>query len=187
VWECLPTKARFCGRCGASTTAGDVRPLTATADATLPFQTLAPTTGGIPRAEDVGQAAASQWRVGGEMSVGALGEYVDGWKDVLDGMSGHAGLVAAAFEDQINQSLEHDGPQEVVNTLAHEDYHAYQEWAMDHPDVHPNPEQVEAWRENRENYVSFEEDPVLYREQPIEADAWEYGDRISARLYGGGL
>jgi hypothetical protein len=78
-----------------------------------------------------------------------------------------------------------DGVEEVVNSLAHEDRHAYQNWAIEHPGFHPDPAEVEAWRQNCEDYVTVDQDPVLYREQPIEADAWDYGDRIAARLYRG--
>ena len=35
-------------------------------------------------------------------------------------------------------------------------------------------------------YIDPEVDPVSYRNQPVEADAWAYGDRIEAGVYGGG-
>ncbi len=86
-------------------------------------------------------------------------------------------------------SLENDDVNTVTDTVIHEGRHAYQHYAVEHPEVHPKPEEVQAWRDNMPEYggtyITFDEDPEDYREQPVEADAWEYGNRISRRLYGG--
>lgn len=86
------------------------------------------------------------------------------------------------------RSIEKGPVNEVVNTLAHEGRHAYQDYAMEHPDVHHDPDEVAAWRANIHvtGYIDPEVDPVAYRNQPVEADAWAYGDRIEAGVYGGG-
>jgi len=49
-------------------------------------------------------------------------------------------------------SLAHDYVREVVDTLAHESRHAYQQWAVNQPTLHEAAE-VAAWRENMENYT----------------------------------
>jgi len=82
-------------------------------------------------------------------------------------------------------SLEHDDAREVVDTLLHEGRHAYQQWAVDHPWTHGDPAEVEAWRENIAHYTTYEDDPVRYMEQPIEADARRFSQAMLRHLYGG--
>ncbi len=84
-------------------------------------------------------------------------------------------------------SIENDSVNEVVNTLAHEGRHAYQDYAIEHPDVHHDPDEVAAWRDNiySAGYIDPDDDPIGYRNQPVEGDAWAYGDRIEAGIYGG--
>ena len=72
---------------------------------------------------------------------------------------------------------------EVIDTIAHEGRHAYQHYAVEHPGFHDNPEEVEAWRENMENYEDGTKDGLLaYRLQPIEADAWKSGHLVRDAL-----
>ena len=96
------------------------------------------------------------------------------------GYNGHEILIG-------KDSIGNEPVNEVVNTLAHEGRHAYQDYAMEHPDVHHDPKEVAAWRYNiyDTGYIEPEVDPVGYRNQPVEADAWAYGDRIEAGVYGG--
>jgi hypothetical protein len=86
--------------------------------------------------------------------------------------------------------LQHRDVREAVDTLVHEDRHAYQQWAIDNPGKHSNPAEVAAWRENSLPGHQVEPngpwgDPVLYREQARERDAWSYAERITGRLFGG--
>jgi len=82
-------------------------------------------------------------------------------------------------------SLAHDYVREVVDTLAHESRHAYQQWAVNQPTLHDEGAEVAAWRKNMENYTMYEDDPVRYAEQPVEVDARRYARVIADRLYGG--
>jgi len=82
-----------------------------------------------------------------------------------------------------SSELEHDDPREAVNTLAHEDRHAYQDWVLDHPKAHHDAAEVDAWRDNSDNYIRPELDYEGYRNQPLERDVWAYGDRVAGRLY----
>ena len=68
---------------------------------------------------------------------------------------------------------------ELIDTIAHEGRHAYQHYAVEHPGFHPDEHEVEYWRMNFENYLSsdffgFE----IYRGQPVEVDAFRYGDTV---------
>jgi len=85
-----------------------------------------------------------------------------------------------------SHSLNNDPVHEVVNTLVHEDRHAYQHYAIQHPEVHPDPQQVADWKHNFEpgNYVTPQQSATRYRRQPVERDAWDQGDRIAGRMYG---
>lgn len=79
-------------------------------------------------------------------------------------------------------------PDEALNTIAHEGRHAYQDYCIDNPDTHTNQEQVTRWAENalpghykvpgdvsNGNIVTQAE----YEEQPLEADAWSYGNAVA--------
>lgn len=73
---------------------------------------------------------------------------------------------------------------EIVDTVAHEGRHAYQFHAMEHPEIHPDPDEVRAWQENAEFYYDADTfGQELYMSQPLEADAWENGSAIADRLF----
>lgn len=70
---------------------------------------------------------------------------------------------------------------EFVDTIVHEGRHAYQYYAIDHPDFIQDSTLVQNWAENLEpgNYLSPNEyGQELYANQPVEADAWNYASRI---------
>jgi hypothetical protein len=100
----ISSTARFCGRCGATISMGAGRPMAGTATVAGPFQPLAEQaeTGWAP-SPAVPTGTVTRWRARGDVSVGGLGEYIDGWKDVLEGMASHAQQVATAFEEQVEQ------------------------------------------------------------------------------------
>jgi len=97
----------------------------------------------------------------------------------------------APSENQIkigSYSLQNEGVQENVDTIIHEGRHAYQHYSINHPGFHPNPEEVEAWKENMKpgNYLSAQEyGQEIYQSQPVEADAWQYGNTIASSIYRG--
>jgi hypothetical protein len=73
-----------------------------------------------------------------------------------------------------------------VDTIAHEGRHAYQHYAIEHPGFHPDAAQTSAWAANFHNYLTAEQYGFeAYRNQPVEADAWAFGQAIRDRLYGG--
>jgi hypothetical protein len=84
------------------------------------------------------------------------------------------GIIVLSESDLLAHS-----PLEAIDTIAHEGRHAYQYYATLHPEIHNNPEEVAAWKQNFENYLpatlfGYE----LYRNQPVEQDAWAYGDMV---------
>lgn len=81
--------------------------------------------------------------------------------------------------------IDSDDVREITDTVAHEGRHAYQEYAIQNPGFHPNPDDVEAWRENSDNYLdaaSYGQE--AYANQPLEADAWQNGSAIANGLFG---
>ncbi|MCB0209629.1 MAG: hypothetical protein KDJ52_09875 [Anaerolineae bacterium] len=80
--------------------------------------------------------------------------------------------------------LNNDNVQKVLETLAHESRHAYQYYAVDHLDFHPDAPEVEVWRENMANYLDAEMyGQKRYERQPIEIDARRYGREIVESVY----
>jgi hypothetical protein len=77
----------------------------------------------------------------------------------------------------------------LVETVAHEGRHAYQHYVLWFPWMHPDPADVQSWRLNTQpgNYLTpLQYGYELYRNQPIEADAWAFGTAIREGLYTAG-
>jgi hypothetical protein len=106
----------------------------------------------------------------------------------FDADKSNCGAYSPRTPDRINLNrhyLESDDPRDAVNTVAHEGRHAYQHRCIMDADAHPetDPKQIAEWRHNFSNYKSAASDYDAYRNQPIEADAFAYGDRVQNRLY----
>jgi len=69
----------------------------------------------------------------------------------------------------------------LYETVAHEGYHAYQDYVIDNPDKHADKTQLEEWKlnsfslGNHTNYITSKENFNEYRLQPIERDAFNFG------------
>lgn len=80
-----------------------------------------------------------------------------------------------------------DAPIQIYDTIAHESYHAYQSYALEHPEIHQDKQQLNEWRLNaseyerngvyESNYYAYDTDRNRYRIQALERDAFEYGHR----------
>lgn len=77
------------------------------------------------------------------------------------------------------------GVRDNLGTVIHEGRHAYQDQAIDHPGLHPDAAQVEAWRDNKKpgHYIRPDKDLGAYFTQPIEADAYQYENSVLENLY----
>ena len=85
-----------------------------------------------------------------------------------------------------------DASLQIFDTVAHEGYHAYQSYAVEHPEAHADKAQLREWRENdaqvsaaEYNYIPFDKDSALYRVQPLERDAFAYGEEKTHEAFGG--
>ena len=74
---------------------------------------------------------------------------------------------------------------EILDTLIHEDRHAYQHWSLITPGFHSDPGQVRAWADNWENYLDPKEVPFRrYRSQPTENDAFWFAESVVLGIIG---
>ena len=86
----------------------------------------------------------------------------------------------------LNQSnISEKDAKNAVETILHEGRHSYQHFATQHPSIHSNTKEVNAWRRNLRHYL----DPSkygqeLYESQPVEADARNYAERICNNIFG---
>lgn len=65
--------------------------------------------------------------------------------------------------------------QEVTDTVAHEGRHAYQDYAIEHPEIHPDLKEVQYWAANHEHYLNSRKFGLeIYESQPLEVDARHY-------------
>lgn len=72
-----------------------------------------------------------------------------------------------------------DNPQQVMETIMHESRHAYQDFAINHPEqVSVDAETIKTWEYNFTHYISPEFDFEAYVNQPVEADANEFSERM---------
>ena len=80
--------------------------------------------------------------------------------------------------------LKEDDPQQVMETIMHESRHAYQDFAVNHPElVSVDKETIEVWKDNFVHYISPEFDYQAYVNQPVEADANDFSERMFSDGY----
>jgi len=86
--------------------------------------------------------------------------------------------------------LKDPNPRELVDTVVHEQLHAlqhqrYTAWAAGRLERHnPQAAQAQTWLYNNVHYHEFEKGPKAYREQPVEAHAWNGAAAITDALFG---
>jgi hypothetical protein len=90
----------------------------------------------------------------------------------------------------INREVVANSPvDQVVNVVVHEGRHAYQEYVLKvHPELYPDLEAEVAWLLNSPPFGFYFDAATygfeIYRAQPLEADAWSFGETVTNQLYG---
>lgn len=81
-------------------------------------------------------------------------------------------------------SMYGDTSDKLVETVLHEGRHAYQHQVVGGLAPHDDQADVEAWAENLKdgNYISFEENPRGYWNQPVEVDARQFASERFVQL-----
>ncbi len=75
--------------------------------------------------------------------------------------------------------LKDDNAKEIMDTIMHESRHAYQDFAITHPElVSVDMETIRSWEYNINHYISPEFDIEAYNYQPVEADANDFAERM---------
>lgn len=71
---------------------------------------------------------------------------------------------------------------DMINTIVHESRHAYQHEVANNSERNTgiSKETIREWKENFDNYISPYYDFEAYRNQPIEADAFDFSDNVCA-------
>jgi len=90
-----------------------------------------------------------------------------------------SGELSVEFDDGTSMSYAVPGANaQIMNTIHHENYHAYQNDVVNGHTNHNNSAETELWRANwnNNNYIRYDENPLLYRLQSIERSAFDYGD-----------
>lgn len=85
----------------------------------------------------------------------------------------------------LNADLLKDGdPERVMVTIMHESRHAYQDFAINHPEqVSVDANTIKEWQNNFDHYIRPEFDYEAYVNQPVEADADEFSERMFCEGY----
>ena len=99
---------------------------------------------------------------------------------LYDPRSGRIYINASQFD---SESMYGKDSSTIVTTCLHEGRHAYQHQVVNGIVQHDDLSEAAAWRENLKdgNYISFEENPRGYYEQPVEVDGREFAagrDRV---------
>ncbi len=75
-----------------------------------------------------------------------------------------------------------DANMQIFDTVAHEGYHAYQSYALEHPEVHADKAQLREWALNEGKYYVNGDKYLI---QPQERDAWQYGYSSTTQAFQG--
>jgi hypothetical protein len=79
---------------------------------------------------------------------------------------------------EINENYFYYPPEKIINTIAHETRHVYQDQKI----ANPATKLDYIWKKNNEHYIDYvpeKDNYKKYRNQPLEADAFNYGDQYS--------
>ena len=79
-------------------------------------------------------------------------------------------------EDNILEYAPDDVNAQIMDTIHHENYHAYQDDAVNGRIEHENQGEIDLWRANEDMYISPSDNDTLYRIQPQERSAFGQGE-----------
>lgn len=128
--------------------------------------------------------AFQQGRPAKEISVGPIeNNNYGGWDKSADKIFLNENLLTndSLFNDPYVDPMP-DANMQIFDTIAHEGYHAYQSFALEHPDVHSDKKQLREWALNEGRYFN---DNGRYLIQPQERDAWNYGYQSTTAAFRG--
>ena len=91
------------------------------------------------------------------------------------------------FDDTVDEThpARKDANMQLFDTVAHEGYHGYENYALKHPEVHADKHQLTEWGMNQGRYFKGKDDGEKYLLQPKERDAWAYGANRTREAFDG--
>ena len=136
----------------------------------------------------------------GEASIEQRAEYLMDFHDRFNEATGYSNNLhfresmeegnLGAFNPETKQIdlnanlLKDSDAQEVMETIMHESRHAFQDFAINHPEqVSVDQETIDTWKYNFANYIRPEFDFEAYESQPVEADANEFSEKMYCEGY----
>lgn len=116
------------------------------------------------------------------------------WNEATDTISINSNLVDhGGYSYKGTMIPMSDSVMQLYDTVLHEGYHAYQSYAIAHPEVHADKAQLAQWTANNamgpvsapqeSNYYVSSEHPDLYRIQALERDAFEYAEKNTRECF----
>lgn len=89
------------------------------------------------------------------------------------------------------ESLASSEPSEIINSTAHEMYHAFQWYCIKNIDTESDAvknlsylSEIRNWKKNFSHYNNGYSDYDMYENQPLEVSAREYAEKETARIIG---
>ena len=106
-----------------------------------------------------------------------------GWSAKQDKILFNENLVkyGSLYNDMYSVAMP-DANMQIFDTVAHEGYHAFQSFALEHPELYSNKQQLREWALNEGKYY---EKGDQYLIQPQERDAWTYGYQSTIAAFQG--
>ena len=110
------------------------------------------------------------------------GQY-GGWSPKADKIFLNENLVnnGSLYHDKYAQPMP-DANMQIFDTIAHEGHHAYQSYALEHPEIHADKEQLRSWALNTGLYYDHGNEYLI---QPMERDAWRFGYEKTTEAFRG--
>jgi len=111
-----------------------------------------------------------------QMEGATYGGYGDGVIYVNEGLVENGELTVNFDDGTTMQYMPDDTNAQLMDTIHHENYHAYQDEVISGRLEHSDQAEAELWRANDENYIRGSDNESLYRVQCLERSAFNHGE-----------
>ena len=111
-----------------------------------------------------------------EMSGSTYGYYINGQIAINESLVNDGILRFEDTDGTVIEYVPHDVNAQMMDTIHHENYHAYQDEVINDRLEHDDAEESTLWRANEGNYISSSDNGILYRMQAQERSAFEQGE-----------
>jgi hypothetical protein len=120
-----------------------------------------------------------------EMNGAMYGYYCNGQIVVNESLVNNGVLRYEDGENDVLEYVPNDVNAQLMDTIHHENYHAYQDDVINNRIEHDNQNEVALWRSNEELYISSSDNSILYRIQSRERTAFYRGELQTKETFEG--